>query len=165
VGGLRPAEGGKGGVRGANNKNRDMTMTSEDNYTFKYRYQDASVPPEYHRSYTISVTPERVYFSVDSYGMILLEDSFKLKGGRYHTFAEALLVLDIRKRDDRSDDRCTGGTTDRLELFIGQGNELKGHVYHCAREDFGDLEGEVAAAVELFKGLVPDLVKKVKRAK
>jgi hypothetical protein len=142
-----------------------MTMRSEDNYVFKYRYRDASVPPEYHRSYTIRVTPERVYLSVDSYGTILLEDSFKLKPDRYQSFVAGLLALDIRKREVRANDGCAGGTTDHLELFTGQANELKGSVYHCARQDFGDLEGNVAAAVELFKGLVPDLVKKVQRAR
>ena len=142
-----------------------MTMMHESNYTFTYRYRDSSVPPEYHRSYTIGVTPERVYFSVDSYGTILLEDSFKLKGANYTSFVAAMQVLDIRKREEMTDDRCAGGTTDLLELYIGHANELKGYVYHCARADFGDLEGDVAAAVGLFRGLVKDLEKRVGRAR
>ena len=140
-------------------------MTSEDNYVFKYRYQDASVPPEYHRSYTLRVTPERVYLSVDSYGTILLEDAFTLKPDRYESFVDAMLAVNIRKREERTEDGCTGGKTDHLELFTSQANELKGYVYHCALQDFGDLEGDIAAAVELFKGLVPDLGKRVQRAK
>jgi hypothetical protein len=140
-------------------------MTSDNNYTFKYWYQDTSVPPEYHRNYTLRVTPERVYLSVNSYGTILLEDAFKLKPDRYQAFVTGLLAVDIRKREERTEDRCAGGTTDYLEIFTGQTNELKRYVYHCARQDFGNLEGGVAAAVELFRGLVPDLVKKVQRAR
>ena len=146
------------------NKEKPMTTTPPDNYAFKYRYLDSSVPPEYHRSYTLLVTPERVYLSVDCYGKILLEDAFALKPDRYQSFVAAMLTLDIRKREEPADKGCAGGTTDYLELFTGQTNELKGRVYHCAREDFGDLEGEVAAAVALFKGLAPDLAKKVQKA-
>ena len=37
-----------------------------------YHFQDASVPPEYHRSYTVIVDKDRLTITVDSYGDILI---------------------------------------------------------------------------------------------
>jgi len=38
----------------------------------EYRFTDASVPPEYHRSYTLMVTKEQTVISIDSYGDLLV---------------------------------------------------------------------------------------------
>jgi len=43
-----------------------------------YSYGDSSVPPQYHRSYTITVTNEKLHIVVDSYGDILHEKEYDM---------------------------------------------------------------------------------------
>ena len=43
--------------------------------TVEYHYQDSSVPPEYHRSYTLTVTQGEADLVVDSYGDVLHDET------------------------------------------------------------------------------------------
>ena len=49
-------------LRGDNLSSHDVEI---DRIT--YHFGDASVPPEYHRSYTITVAPDKIDMVVDSY--------------------------------------------------------------------------------------------------
>ncbi len=44
----------------------------------EYSYGDSSVPPEYHRSFVVHITKEKITIKVDSYGDIINDKSFKL---------------------------------------------------------------------------------------
>lgn len=46
-------------------------MTNPSITELIYRYQDASVPPPYHRSFEIRIDTEKITLVVDSYGSIL----------------------------------------------------------------------------------------------
>lgn len=136
---------------------KNDTVAANSNDTLLYRYQDASVPPQYHRSYTIRVTPRQVYYAIDSYGKIIQEDSLVITRAAYDFFATALNDLHIKKGKEVIQEGCTGGTTDRLDLYAGSTKEVKGYIYYCGGKKYGDLAGDVNAAAELFERLIPDL--------
>ena len=138
-----------------------MDATIESPYLFSYRFIDASVPPEYHRSYTIGVMPEKVEMQVDVYGTILNKYIITLKKAGYLSFLHALEAFRIQNKEESAESGCTGGKTDILALYIGMSNQLNGHLYYGGNKSFGNMEGDVAAIVALFKSLVPDLQKKV----
>ena len=48
-----------------------------------YHFADASVPPDYHRSYSITVTAAAVRIVVDSYGEILADETFAVTAERF----------------------------------------------------------------------------------
>jgi len=52
-----------------------------DSYIKKivYHFADASVPPQYHRSYTITVIPDCVEIVVNSYGEIFAKREYTIK--------------------------------------------------------------------------------------
>lgn len=143
----------------AETKNETVAAGSSD--TLIYSYRDASVPPQFHRSYTIKVTAGRVYLSIDVYSKIISEDSLVLTRAAYDSFATAINDLHIKNGKEVMQEGCAGGTSDKLYLYAGSSKEVKGYIYYCGGKKYGDLEGDVTAAANLFKALIPDLSKRI----
>lgn len=137
----------------------------ESVYRLIYRYEDASLPPEFHRSYTINVMNEKIHISIDSYHKVLGKKSLPITKTKYQSFVAAILGLNIKVREEVKSNGCTGGTSDKLDIYIGKDYEVKGYIYHCGNENFGNLEGNVGKAVELFKALIPNLKNRINDSK
>ena len=56
----------------------------------EYRYGDSSVPPPYHRSYSIVVTSDSVSTVVDSYGDVVAQKQRTLQEGELEKVIAAL---------------------------------------------------------------------------
>ena len=76
---------------------RVFLMASEDKddlYGFikeiTYRFQDASIPPEYHRSYTITIDKDRLKITVDRYGDILAEKEYRIEKNQFEGLIASL---------------------------------------------------------------------------
>lgn len=130
-------------------------------HSFSYKFTDSSMPPQYHRSYVITVKPGWVYLTVDSYGDILLNDTATLSETVYQNFAASIDKLNIKTRKDEPGEGCDGGTTDEFDLYSGTGKQVKGYSAQCAGKRNGNIEGDVEAAIALFKAIVPDFSKKI----
>ena len=106
-----------------------------------YRYYDASIPSEYHRSYTIQVNENRVHIVVDSYGAVLAERTYDISEKQFNDLLESL-----KKNKTRHCMRlnvalgCQGGTTEKISLFSGGNQLFTGQVYHCSGKDYGYAE-------------------------
>lgn len=122
-----------------------------------YEFTDSSVPPQYHRSYTIRVMRDSVHVTVDSYGEILAEAGYPITGSDHRELMEALETAGLHLVPERENDGCTGGTTETLTILGAEGTVFHGWVYHCGGRDYGTMEGDVALAAEAFRALVPDL--------
>ena len=123
-----------------------------------YHFGDASVPPDAHRSYAITVTPESVRVVVDSYGEILADRAFPVAAGRFDLLNESLADRKIGPCERGGDDEgSTGGTSDTLSCYRGGEKLFSGTVHHCGGRDSGTLGGDVAGFAADVKGLVPDL--------
>lgn len=123
---------------------------------FVYEFQDSSVPPPYHRSYSIKVTATTVELTIDSYGEVLLNDTTTIDQSTFDDFVSALKGCNLQGKKRNEDDGCTGGTGDSFSADFGEGNTFTGYVYHCGGEDYGNIKGDIARAKDLFKNLVPD---------
>lgn len=102
-----------------------------------FHFRDSSVPPEYHRSWTLTVTEDQAYVVVDSYGDVVGEETVDLPPGVWEDVQAGVAALEGDEADDVSDDEaCAGGTgaevwarTADEELFemdadhCGPGNE------------------------------------------
>lgn len=123
-----------------------------------YRFQDASVPPEHHRSFTITVNPDTALRVVDSYGDEIERSTHALKEGQ---FAELVSVYEKAKLRAGSGSKelagCTGGTGETLRL-LEQGKELVVcSVEHCGGEHVGDCEGDFESVAAEIKSLTETL--------
>lgn len=74
-----------------------------------FHFQDSSVPPEYHRSWTLTVTDGRAYVVVDSYGDVVGEDTVEVPAGVWEDLRAGVAAIEGDEADP-SDDGCAGGT-------------------------------------------------------
>lgn len=126
-----------------------------------YRFGDASVPPDCHRSYVITVTPDHVRIVVDSYGDVLADKTYAITPAQFDDVKGAMKSRGIGNCAPGGDDDAggTGGTTESISCSNEKGKVFSGSVYHCAGKDTGDLCGDVAGFAADVKKLVPDLEK------
>ena len=122
-----------------------------------YHFADASVPPDYHRSYGITVTASEVRIVVDSYGEILADETFAVTAERFDELRGSLSRRRIMNCVLTEDEGCTGGTSEKISYRDDQRQLFSGTVHHCGGKDTGDLCGEISAFAEDVKKLVPDL--------
>jgi len=132
-------------------------MTSVGIREITYRYGDAPVPPEHHRSYEVRVTPHSVHVTVDSYGEILAMDTLPVAEGVFREIVAALGRFGIRGGDLGDDEGCTGGTSESISWVDGNGPPFAATVYHCGGRDTGNLAGDVAGFAGELRRLVPGL--------
>ena len=112
-----------------------------------YRFEDSSVPPAYHRSYTKEVTGSSSSCVVDSYGEIITHSQYS---------ETSALLTELRKilKDSRFEacyrpapEGCTGGTGERIHLMVNEEKIFSAEVYHCGGKDYGTFCGGVVANI------------------
>ena len=89
----------------------------------EYAFHDSSTAPDYHRSYTIVVTPQEASISIDSYGTVLLKKTYELTSGQFQQVLTSLQRLGISSKQSKKVPPASGGTTEVFRLFEGN-NEL-----------------------------------------
>ena len=100
----------------------------------EYYFADSSTPPDYHRSYSLTVTKTEARIVVDSYGTTLLDKTYKLKKGQWAKAVEALKKLDIQSKKKGKAAPCSGGTTESFYLYAGSESLFRGYLDNCADE-------------------------------
>ncbi len=91
-----------------------------DDATVTYAFQDASVPPQYHRSVTLTVTREDARIVVDSYGDVLADERVPTPPAVWATLGETLPAVEGLTAAD-PEEGCTGGTGLRLTVATPAG--------------------------------------------
>ena len=122
-----------------------------------YGYEDASVPPEDHRSYTIQLTNENYRLVVDSYGEIIKDTTLILTDHeeRVEQVLDAFKKCKIKNIESKSLDLgCSGGDGEFIKIIKEGKLFFYGSNYYCAGNTIGDLEGDINSFVaELKKGM------------
>lgn len=123
----------------------------------EYTYHDASVPPDCHRSYTITATADSVSVVVDSYGDVVADTSYATDPADYADMLEGLTAAGLHRVEDSYPEGATGFTSEEIAVFADGEPLVSGRVYNCGGEVYGNLGGDLDAAVEAVRGLVPAL--------
>ena len=139
------------------NNDGETEMTNTAIKEIIYRFGDASVPPDYHRSYTITVTADAVRIVVDSYGKILADKMYKITLEQFNAIKKSLLSNKIKNCTLDEEDGCTGGTSERISFVDNKKKIFSGSIYHCGGKDTGNLCGDVTRFANDVKQLIPDL--------
>ena len=124
-----------------------------------YRFQDASVPPEYHRSYTITIDKDRLKITEDSYSDILAEKEYRIAKNQFERLVASLKENHIDRAELEEEDGCTGGTSESISYSNLSKEIFSGTVYHCGGKDFGNLGGNVKRFAQDLREIVPDVKK------
>jgi hypothetical protein len=128
-------------------------LAGRDRPSAEFRFGDSSVPPQYHRSFTLEITPDAVHATIDSYGDVLLDETVPLDDATWDSFATG---LDRRTEDPReTDDGCTGGTSRTLVLRAGDTVLEETSFGVCGSDGNDDAAAELDALVAPLTALVP----------
>lgn len=120
--------------------------------TVEYRFNDASVAPEYHRSYTLTAQAGEANIVIDSYGDILHDETARIDDATWQAVVESVAAVQIGASDGPDD--CTGGTSH--ELLINEDNAspvLDIRVAVCGEQGQAEaavIEAYVAPLLDLF---------------
>jgi hypothetical protein len=125
------------GCGGGNYASMPVPVSSvdwEETTSVTYRYGDASVAPDYHRSYTITITDSTKTIVIDSYGDVLLVRQYSNTTSDFQAFKKKLAEKGIEKRMEKDSYGCSGGTTETVRLYKGDAMFFDAYVYHCSGE-------------------------------
>jgi hypothetical protein len=122
-----------------------------------YCFGDASVPPQYHRSYKITLTPGQARVVVDSYGDVLAEKAYEITREEFEGIVRSLSRHRIGRAELGEDEGCTGGTTETIRYSDAAHELFSGSVYHCGGRDSGNLGGDARGFADEVRRLIPDL--------
>jgi len=91
------------------------STTLPDDTVITYSFHDASVPPQYHRSFVITITKEETTIVVDSYGDVLAQQAVPTPTQVWNGWGEAL--PGVREEPGGSAaGGCVGGTSSGLKV-------------------------------------------------
>jgi hypothetical protein len=128
-----------------------------------YRFQDASVPPQYHRSYAITVTGGKVRIVVDSYGDILADAAYAVSDRQMKELVESLKPHRIRQVNfEHEKSKCSGGTSRTITVYSDDVILIKGTAYTCGGGVEGNLSGDVDGFAKKIEELIPDFANLLK---
>jgi hypothetical protein len=97
-------------------------VTLSDGAQITYHFGDSSVPPEFHRSYTLTIDAAEVHVVVDSYGDVLEDVTEPVPAEVWDALVDNLgTVTDLDAGDD--DAGCSGGTSRSL-VVTDQGDTV-----------------------------------------
>lgn len=117
--------------------------------TITYAFTDSSVPPEYHRSFTLTVEGGVGTIVVDSYGDETARDEQEVSSAVVEDLVDAYNAGELShvfEPDLPDDEGCAGGQTFALALAEGD-TEDSTSIYRCSEEsDERALELAEAAA-------------------
>lgn len=123
-----------------------------DDATVAYAFFDASVPPPYHRSVTLTVTRSNAHIVVDSYGDVLADERVPTPASAWATLGATLPDVEGLTADDAGQ-ACTGGTGARLTVSTPDGTLLDLDPQFCAGSNAGlqeRINAWIAPARDLF---------------
>jgi hypothetical protein len=109
-----------------------------------YHYQDASVPPEYHRSLTYDIKPGELNFLVDSYGDTIKNIRVIIDNQKWKEISQAIESCGISKSSKKGNSTgCSGGTSNYIHVYYRDNSSWHASRDNCGGEHEGDFEGDI----------------------
>ena len=136
---------------GSSGEVADVTGLPSD-ATVTYAFQDASVPPQYHRSVTVTVTETEASIVVDSYGDVLAQETVPTPPEVWQQLGDTLPALAALEVVDPGEG-CVGGTGVEVTVETPQRVLLSMAPQFCAGSNEGlqePIDAWIAPARDLF---------------
>jgi hypothetical protein len=122
---------------------------------FVYKFHDSSVPPEYHRSFTITVTKDSIAKFVDSYGDTISYEKKSIPDEKFLALKKLVTEAQISNCPTSGRDNCTGGTGISIYLYEGNKQVFKGYAAQCGGQNTGDMCGNFELVLSFLNKLIP----------
>ena len=125
----------------------------------EYHFQDASVPPLHHRSYSWIITETQLRFTANSYGTILKDTTIAISTIKWEQCKTAFLNCGIKNQKNiESNDGCTGGTGITIQTWLNEKENFFGTANKCGGKTVGNLSGNTEKFLSVIKEGVDPLV-------
>lgn len=124
------------------------TVTDNSFDRIEYHYQDASVPPEYHRSYSYILTSSTFRYVVDSYGSILTDTTVSIPEGKWEKVQSMFSKAISYKKYEDNQPGCTGGHGESITTWRDEKRTFQGSNYYCGGNTEGNLGGDIDGFIE-----------------
>jgi len=121
----------------------------------EYHYQDASVPPPHHRSYSYILTRESFQFIVDAYGTVIKDTILPMPEGKWEKIQGMFGKAVSNKKHKTNSPGCTGGHGESITTWFEGNRIFHGYNYYCGQETEGDLGGDIDGFVEALVQGIP----------
>jgi len=118
-----------------------------------YAFFDSSVPPQYHRSITLTVTKAEAHLVIDSYGDVLADEKAPVPEGVWATLGATLPTVSSLTATEL-EQGCAGGTGIELQVMAGQSALVDLSPEFCAGSN-SDLEAPITAWIAPARDLFP----------
>ena len=128
----------------------DATATADDTVV-TYQFQDSSVPPRYHRSYTLTFDRQQAHIVVDSYGEILADQTVEMDPAAWEQVTSALDTVGNLQVQEPAQG-CTGGTGFVVQVDRGGSRVVDIDGYAC-----GGVNSQASEQVSTWVGPVRSL--------
>ena len=100
-----------------NDAGLNPSMLDASNATVVYTFKDSSLPPEFHRSFSMTSDSNTSRLTIDSYGDILDDVSMATDFDALSLVLTRLEQSDLPEKTGFSDSGCTGGESSFLRLY------------------------------------------------
>ena len=107
-------------MSGCSGSDEDASQGLSQDAVVSYAYHDSSVPPQYHRSESLTVTQGEAHLVIDSYGDVLADERVPTPTAVWDLLGSTLPSVEGLEAQPDEDD-CTGGTG--IDLVIASGEE------------------------------------------
>jgi hypothetical protein len=121
----------------------------------EYHFQDASVPPPYHRSVTIHVSLDSVDYVIDSYGDVVAEAHAPGSQATLDQAIAAYQAAGFALLPPATEPECTGGTSQSVKVKQGSLIAFSGTLSDCGASETG-LTGDMEGFAQAIKALAPE---------
>ena len=139
---------------GCSPKPNNKVMPSKDISEIQYHFQDSSVPPPYHRSYSIWVTSSEARVEVSDYNKVLAKSSAEISQEQWEKLQEWAAKI---SGDKRKYAEGASGQTGHLIEVQSESTKLASFGWDSLTED--KVKPDVLALREQIKACIPDLSK------
>lgn len=124
-----------------------------DDARITYEFHDASIPPQYHRSITLTVSREEAQIVIDSYGDVLADESTTTPPEVWRTLSDSLPDL-VALTPTAPEEGCTGGTGMDVIIESSRDPLLNLSPQFCAGAN-SDVETAILTWIEPARRLFP----------
>lgn len=119
-----------------------------------FRYSDSSIPPKYHRSYTITLNVRQCTAIVDVYGKNIANKTYMLKKGDFNQLKTLIKQIE---RPGMYDKKENGSSSNTIMLINNENT-----VYQLLWDNSYTPETSTQTIVKAIEKFVPDLDKLLK---
>lgn len=119
-----------------------------------YKFHDSSVPPQYHRSYVITITSETIKKRVHSYGETISEDEHECTPEEFNAVLAAFKKAKIKNCKLPEDRGCSGGTG--VSVITSKAGEavFQGYRSDCGGSNSGTMCGDTGEVLQALNKIL-----------